>query len=194
MGLPPPAGSSTLPAPRLVAFSGSPPTGSESPSLPPCPALARARLPVDVLVSALTASGLCAQRAWRLGGGGCRVSGRAPGTATDLAGCRGVVACAFRACPSTLPRRGTLQQTSSEPVSLLFPPPGKAEPRRARPLPPLRARSLSPSLPPCGGWTGLAVSRGRWGLPVSQHHSTTTSDQTRRPAEFKHITKRRKRN
>ena len=46
--------------------------------------------------------------------------------------------------------------------------------------------SVSPASP-------QPVTRG-WPGPHRSHASTTTSDQTRRPAEFKHITKRRKRN
>ena len=42
--------------------------------------------------------------------------------------------------------------------------------------------------------SGESPASSHWPGPHRSQTSTTTSDQTRRPAEFKHITKRRKRN
>lgn len=59
---------------------------------------------------------------------------------------------------------------------------------------PAGASAVSPALRELRLEPRLATDRASPHRGRSPTHSTTTSDQTRQPAEFKHITKRRKRN
>ncbi|XP_070403934.1 basic proline-rich protein-like [Nothobranchius furzeri] len=184
--LPPSSGSpdtAVVPPPfphlrRSSAGAGGPGARRGRPS-PPSPARLRARLPVRTLsrevsselpASVPRAQGLTRRRRTPPAGDGGREArpGRRAGVGPEL---------------GRPPRRGTRPELS----------------RRASATPPLSSE--------CGGGRGAAPlpshrphpdahhrwedGGGRWG---GQQHPTTTSDQTRQPAEFKHITKRRKRN
>ena len=171
-------GGARLPGPRLgqsqAARAFVPPSADGRPHLTPQPASApRCPLPSASAV-----------------GGRRPEPPVASGSARVGRGCRWTTAGSPPRCPRLRPggpasrpgvgfRRAGLSGTGAENRSRApREPPSQREPRRRRGVAVWEARASAPPRP----------------APRRPPLSTTTSDQTRRPAEFKHITKRRKRN